>query len=90
MESIEKSYGRDDIVITFEDTDPVSLTQSPKRFKRAIVQADFDNEGNVKIGGENPSIVLIPGASQQFQGGELMSIFVSGAVDDTVNVHYEF
>ncbi|MES2395039.1 MAG: hypothetical protein V4549_03510 [Bacteroidota bacterium] len=83
-------YGRSDITIEFTDTDPVPLSVNRLQFKRIIVQTADDNNADVLVGGSDPSIKLISGASEKFYNGELDSIYVSGAIGDVVNVHVEF
>lgn len=90
MGDTHKIYGRGDFTITLADTDPVQLNALGVAFKKLTVQAADSNAGDLLVGGGDPKIKLISGADMIFENGYLDSVWVSGAIGDVLECHYEY
>ena len=84
-------YTRDDDQITIGDASAHQISALPNKFVKVTVQAAGNNNGTILVGGANPTIELVSGASHSFENGFLNQIYYKGDTNgDLLNIHFEF
>lgn len=85
-----KVFNRGDDEIAITDTEVHQVDTDPTEFVLLTLQADPDNTGDVRVGGTDPKIRLLPGATKEFKNGFLNQVYTKGTIGDKVNVHIEY